>query len=103
MKKSSFWEKVEKCNHENLYSDYYELVYCDNEYCSGSESHCADCGVFITTCQCGYCNGISGWPEKRWSKHHKKVYEKAEEQYRDINGRAIRWMATEPVLKTGEH
>lgn len=85
MKNSSFWEKVEKCNHENLYHNYYKAIYCGTEDCEGSESHCVNCGVFITKCQCGSYNGISGWSEKRWKKHHDKVYGRVVEQYRKVN------------------
>lgn len=64
--KKNFWKKVEKCKHENLSENYYESVYCGTPYCGGEETHCLDCGVYITKCGCGYCNGMSGWPEKRW-------------------------------------
>lgn len=65
---TKFWNKVQKCDHKNLNPDYYEPVYCQTPYCEGYEEHCLDCGVFITKCQCGYCNGYSGWSEKRWRK-----------------------------------
>ncbi len=61
-----FWDKVEACKHENLHPDYYEHIYCDTPYCGGKETHCLDCGVFINKCGCGYNNGMSGWPNKRW-------------------------------------
>ncbi len=67
-----FWDKVDKCKHENLSPDYYEPIYCDTPYCGGDESHCLSCGVFIATCGCQSCNGLSGWPEKRWKKYYKK-------------------------------
>ncbi len=63
---SKFWEKVDKCKHENLSSCYYEFIYCPTPYCGGRESHCLDCDVYITKCGCGYNNGMSGWPEERW-------------------------------------
>ena len=62
---SKFWDKVRECKHKNTYPDYYQNVYCGTPYCSGGESHCKDCGVYISECQCGYCNGMSGWPWKR--------------------------------------
>ena len=74
--KESFWEKVEKCKHINLYPDYYQGFSCETEYCSAFEIHCSDCGVFITECDCGYCNGMSGWPESRWRKRRRKVNQK---------------------------
>ena len=63
-----FWDKVIKCNHDNISEDYFEIVYCPTPYCSGYEVHCLECGAFITKCDCGFCNGISGWSEKRWRK-----------------------------------
>jgi len=73
---NKFWKKVIKCNHENLSSDYYAPVYCGTPYCGGDEVHCLDCGVYISRCGCGFCNDVSGWPEKRW----KKLYDKRSEK-----------------------
>lgn len=56
--RKSFWSKVENCKHEN--------VRCVTEYCNGHESHCADCGVYIQECGCGFNNGMSGWPKSRY-------------------------------------
>lgn len=64
--RNTFWEKVEKCEHKNLSSEYSEPVYCVTEYCSGSEVHCLDCNVYIQECKCGYNNGMSGWSIKRY-------------------------------------
>lgn len=61
-----FWDRVEGCKHENLHPNYYETIYCGTPYCSGMETHCLDCRVFITKCGCGFNNGMSGWPLKRW-------------------------------------
>jgi len=63
---SKFWEKVEKCEHKNLNPNYFESISCDTPYCHGSEEHCLDCGVYISKCGCGFNNGMSGWPERRW-------------------------------------
>jgi hypothetical protein len=66
---NKFWEKVDKCKHTNLVPHYYEYVSCPTPECGGSEVRCNDCNVFITKCGCGYNNGMSGWPEKRWRKN----------------------------------
>jgi len=70
---NKFWKKVEKCEHKNLSPNYCEPLYCATPYCEGYETHCLDCGVFITHCGCGYENGMSGWPDKRnkkkWQQH----------------------------------
>jgi hypothetical protein len=65
---TKFWEKVEKCDHKNLSPDYCETLYCSTPYCNSYETHCLDCGVFITQCGCGCENGMSGWPDKRYRK-----------------------------------
>ena len=62
---NSFWDKAEKCKHKNLY-DYSERVRCETPYCDGSEEHCKDCRVYISSCRCGYNDGLSGWPAKRF-------------------------------------
>jgi len=66
---NNFWDKVEKCSHENL-SDYHETVLCPTPYCSGYENHCLDCGVYISKCGCGFNNGLSGWPQSRWEGYY---------------------------------
>jgi len=63
-----FWAKVVNCKHENLSPNYSEPIYCSTPYCCGSEDHCLDCGVYISTCGCGYNNGMSGWSNKRWER-----------------------------------
>jgi len=73
-KENKFWDKVLKCKHENLDPNYYEYIGCPTPYCSGSEVHCLDCGVFISECGCGYNNGMSGWPHKRWQTERSKKY-----------------------------
>lgn len=60
----NFWDRVEKCKHERE-SDYYETGNCDTPYCGWSETHCLDCGVYIMKCNCGFCNGMGGWPHSR--------------------------------------
>lgn len=67
----NFWKKVEKCKHKNLYENYYEGGSCSTPYCGWEESHCKDCGVYIQKCGCGYNNGLSGWPIKRWKRRLK--------------------------------
>ena len=62
---SEFWDKVTKCKHEHLSPNYLELIPCGTPYCRGSESHCLDCGVYISECGCNSNNGLSGWPYKR--------------------------------------
>ena len=65
MAKNKFWDRVYKCSHENLSPNYNPLVRCPTPYCSGSETHCLDCGVYTTKCGCGANDGMSGWPWKR--------------------------------------
>jgi len=62
-----FWDKVNECKHANL-SDYLVPIYCGTPYCTGMETHCLDCGVYISECGCGADNGMSGWSWKRWKK-----------------------------------
>ncbi len=63
--KRGFWEKVLSCEHKNLYPDYLYSFSCETPYCHGSEVHCKDCNAFITSCGCGYNNGVSGWSLQR--------------------------------------
>lgn len=68
---SKFWKRVEKCKHEHLSPNYYELfgcIVCHN----GRESHCLDCGVFIEECACGCNNGFSGWSRARHKAYDRK-------------------------------
>ena len=67
-----FWERVCECKHKNLYPDYFEFISCGTPYCSGNETHCMDCGVFITDCGCHWNMGMSGWSEARWRKERQK-------------------------------
>lgn len=71
---SKFWNKVDKCKHENMSPGYYEGVSCWTDYCGGQESHCLDCGVYIVKCGCGSCNGMSGWSDKRHRQQQRKKY-----------------------------
>ena len=68
-----FWTKVENCKHENLSPNYYETIACRTPYYGGSEVHCLDCGVYISSCGCGFCNGMSGWPNRRHRNKKKKA------------------------------
>ena len=70
---SKFWEKVHSCKHEHLDTNYHRYIPCGTPYCGGSESHCLDCGVYITECYCGFNNGMSGWPLSRWTKKYEET------------------------------
>ena len=74
---NKFWDKVEKCDHKNLEPNYYKNVPCGTPYCYGRETHCLDCGVYITECGCGFNNGMSGWPDRR----HRRLWRKKEQVY----------------------
>jgi hypothetical protein len=65
-----FWEKALACKHHNLYPNYLHLFSCDTPYCHGREVHCKDCKAFITSCGCGYNNGVSGWSLKKEVKRN---------------------------------
>ena len=71
-----FWDKVEKCLHKNISPDYCEDVNCGTPYCTGSETHCLDCGVFISQCHCGVCNGMDGWSWRRRSRYYRNKSKK---------------------------
>ena len=62
--KQDFWEKASQCDHD-WSPVYYEFIPCPTPYCNGGETHCLKCLVFEVTCQCGFCNSMSGWPEAR--------------------------------------
>jgi hypothetical protein len=62
-----FWDKVASCNHE-FCDNYIYYVSCGTPHCQGVEYRCKKCKAYVTECGCGYCNGISGWPEKRYRK-----------------------------------
>jgi len=63
-----FYDKVLKCKHINLSTNYLDSGSCDTPYCSWYEEHCSDCGAYIVKCGCGFYNSISGWPYKRYKK-----------------------------------
>jgi len=67
---NAFWDKVDNCDHKNLSPNYLRFVECSTPYCSGDEVHCLDCGVYISKCDCGANNGMSGWSDTRWEKHN---------------------------------
>lgn len=72
MATSKFWKRAMKCDHENLSPEYEGGGPCNTPYCSGdAEEHCLDCGVYISKCDCGWCNGMSGWPSQRWRTHYR--------------------------------
>ena len=58
-------ERISRCEHKNLYPNYSVSIPCGTPYCSGEETHCRDCGGYISDCGCHYNTGISGWPQKR--------------------------------------
>ena len=87
---NKFWKKVTKCNHKNLSSDYCEPIYCDTPYCGGYEVHCLDCGAYISKCDCGYCNDVSGWPQKRWNNLMKRQFNKLKGEINEITGRVTK-------------
>ena len=60
------------CQHKNLYENYYYGFACWTTYCHAQEVRCKDCGMFITSCGCGFNNGESGWSETRWNKFRRK-------------------------------
>ena len=65
---SAFWEKAEKCKHENLFENYDVGISCWTPMCSATEYHCRDCGVYFTECACHSSDGMSGWPHARRRK-----------------------------------
>lgn len=68
----TFWDRVANCPHKHLSNHYGPSIHCDTYDCSGMEFHCLDCGVYISECQCGSNNGMSGWSQKRWKNYAKK-------------------------------
>ena len=66
------WKKVHKCKHINLSPNYCEFVQCLTPYCDGYETHCLDCGVYITQCKCHSSDGLSGWSHNRWLNFERK-------------------------------
>jgi hypothetical protein len=56
------YEKMSKCAHKNLDPDYSVGFVCSTPYCTGSEEHCLDCGAYLSSCGCGYENGLSDKP-----------------------------------------
>lgn len=70
---TKFWEKAHKCSHENLSPDYLGCTTCSTPYCSIVETHCLDCGVFISECGCGANNGMSGWSGRMWYSKRRKI------------------------------
>lgn len=70
-----FWDKVEKCKHEHLSPNFDSSVICCENHsigCIANESHCLDCGVYITECSCGAIRGMSGWSHERWMRLESK-------------------------------
>lgn len=69
--KSRFWNKVERCKHENADSTS-TVIHCATEYSYAREKYCPDCKAYIVECSCGCCNDISGWSELRWRKMRRR-------------------------------
>lgn len=67
---------MKKCEHKNLYENYFDSWMCSTPYCVATEYHCKDCGRFIVECDCHYCDGESGWSEKR---HRRQMIKKLKE------------------------
>lgn len=83
---SKFWKKVEKCKHKNLSKNYSPTIRCGSVGdlgCNAVEHHCLDCGVYISKCQCGWCNGLSGWSHRRWMNTF-KTKERNVKRLRDL-------------------
>ena len=59
-------DKMLSCKHKNISGTYWEIYSCETPYCTATETYCLDCRAFIVKCGCGYNNGISGWPLKRY-------------------------------------
>lgn len=62
-----FKNKAQSCKHEHL-SNYHKTGKCATDFCWWEEHHCIECGAYVTTCGCGFNNGIDGWPSKRRNK-----------------------------------
>jgi len=79
MKESGrFWNKVELCKHKNLSPNYFGGAACGTPYCIIHETHCLDCGVYISNCGCRVNSGLDGWSWSRRSKFEakkRKVYD----------------------------
>lgn len=60
-----FWDKVSRCQHKNINPSYDDSWSCWTPYCDATESRCLDCGVYISTCGCGFERGLYGWPRSR--------------------------------------
>lgn len=70
---SKFWDKAEKCKHENISDSYCQNSSCMTPYCGGAyEWHCLDCGVYFSECDCHSSDGVSGWSSRRWKKYELK-------------------------------
>ena len=69
---NEFWNRVAKCEHKHLSPNYLEFIPCGTPHCLASESHCLDCGAYITECGCGFNNGVSGWSHKRYLAERRK-------------------------------
>ena len=68
---NNFWKNVYNCPHKNANMTN-TFIGCLTPYCSAHELYCPDCHVYMVECLCHCCDGISGWPEKRWRKFRRK-------------------------------
>ena len=67
-----FWDRALACKHESISPNYYVSFGCGTPYCRGYQSHCLDCGVYISECGCGFNNGMSGWSHLREKRFREK-------------------------------
>jgi len=68
---SPFWQKALACKHER--TRWTNRGGCWTPLCGGwDEYHCLECGVYITRCDCGTEDGMSGWPHKRWQSLYER-------------------------------
>jgi hypothetical protein len=72
---SKFWDKVENCEHEKSTDYDGGIVSCGvgTDFCRPSEYRCADCGVYVLSCNCGF-EAFDGWTYHRRMKQLKEKY-----------------------------
>jgi hypothetical protein len=85
----NFWSKVMLCEHKNLSPNYYKDISCETPYCTGYEVHCADCGVYISKCGCGFNNSMSGWPTLRWKAHYIRCKKDTNNENHNDNNKTV--------------
>tara|TARA_Y100000310_G_scaffold345523_1_gene465961 strand:+ start:369 stop:587 length:219 start_codon:yes stop_codon:yes gene_type:complete len=65
------------------YLDSYCCPQSEEQRCFAYESYCLDCRVYVTKCECGFCDGTSGWGFRRWDMWQKKKEIKQREKYQN--------------------